>query len=60
MTLSSEEIASVVVSVTSVEETGIAAMLALSIYFVGKVSDEKTGNVSTRVTGWQYLRWMSI
>ena len=29
-------------------------------YFVGKVSDENTGKVSTRVNGWQYIRWMSI
>ena len=28
--------------------------------FVGKVFDENTGKVSTRVNGWQYLRWMSI
>ena len=31
-----------------------------SLIFVGKVSDEETGKVSTRVNGWQYLRWMSI
>ena len=30
------------------------------LYFVGKVFDENTGNVSTMVNGWQYLRWMSI
>ena len=30
------------------------------LYFVGKVFDENTGKVSTRVNGWQYLRWMSI
>ena len=30
------------------------------LYFAGKVSDEKTGKVSTRVNGWQYSRWMSI
>ena len=29
-------------------------------YFVGKVFDENTGKVSTRVNGWQYPRWMSI
>ena len=28
--------------------------------FVGKVFDENTGKVSTRVNGWQYFRWMSI
>ena len=31
-----------------------------SLYFVGKVFDERTGKVSTRVNGWQYFRWMSI
>ena len=25
------------------------------LYFVGKVSNENTGKVSTRVNGWQYL-----
>ena len=30
------------------------------LYFVGKVFDENTGKFSTRVNGWQYLRWMSI
>ena len=30
------------------------------LYFVGKVFDENTRKVSTRVNGWQYLRWMSI
>ena len=30
------------------------------LYFVGNVSDEKTGKVSTRVNGWQNFRWMSI
>ena len=30
------------------------------LYFVGKVFDENTGKVSTRVNGWQYPRWMSI
>ena len=29
------------------------------LYFVGKVFDENTRKVSTRVNGWQYLRWMS-
>ena len=28
------------------------------LYFVGKVLNEKTGKVSTRVNGWQYFRWM--
>ena len=30
------------------------------LYFVGKVFDENTGKVSTRVNGWQYFTWMSI
>ena len=30
------------------------------LYFVGNVFDENTGNISTRVNGWKYLRWMSI
>ena len=30
------------------------------LYFVGKVIDENTGKVSTRVNGWQYFTWMSI
>ena len=30
------------------------------LYFVGKVFDEITGKVSTRVNGWQYFMWMSI
>ena len=30
------------------------------LYFVGKVFDENTGKVSTRVNGWQYFGWMSI
>ena len=29
------------------------------LYFIGKVIDENTGKVSTRVDGWQYFRWMS-
>ena len=28
------------------------------LYLVGKVFDENTGKVSTRVNEWQYLRWM--
>ena len=28
--------------------------------FVGKVFDEKTGKVITRVNGWQYFRWIII
>ena len=30
------------------------------LYFVGKVFDENTGKVSTKVNGWQYFRWKSI
>ena len=30
------------------------------LYLVGKVLDENAGKVSTRLNGWQYLRWMSI
>ena len=29
-------------------------------FFVGKVFDEKTGKVSTMVSGWQYPRRISI
>ena len=49
---SNEEKFAVVVPVTSVEVTGN--------YLFGKVSDGKTGKVSTRVNRWQYFRWMSI
>ena len=30
------------------------------LYFVGRVFDENTGKVSTRVNGWQLFTWMSI
>ena len=30
------------------------------LYIVGKVFDENTGKVGTRVNSWQYFRWMSI
>ena len=30
------------------------------LYIVGKVFYGNTGKVSTRVNGWQNLRWMSI
>ena len=30
------------------------------LYLVVKVFDENNRKVSTRVNGWQYLRWMSI
>ena len=33
---------------------------SMFLYFVGEVFDENTRKVSTRVNGWQYLRWMSI
>ena len=33
---------------------------SMFLYFVGKVFDENTGKVSTRLNDWQYLRWMSI
>ena len=60
-TFSNEEKVAAVVSVTSVEVTCPDAMLALSLStLVGKVFDENTGKVSTRVNGWQYPRWMSI
>ena len=56
-TFSNEENVAAVVPVTSVEVTCSEAMF---LYFVGKVSDENTGKVSTRVNGGQYFRWMSI
>ena len=60
-TFSNEEKVTAVVPVTSVEVACSEAMLALiSVYFVGKVFDENTGKVSTRVNGWQYFRWISI
>ena len=33
---------------------------SIFLYFVGKVFDENTGKVSTRVDGRQYLGWMPI
>ena len=59
-TFSNKEKVAVVVPVTSVEVTCSEAMLAQSLYFIGKISDEKTCKISTRVNGWQYFRWMSI
>ena len=56
-TFSNEEKVAAVVPVTSVEVTCSEAMF---LYFIGKVFDENTGKVSTRVNGWQYFRWMSI
>ena len=29
------------------------------LYFVGKVLDENTGKISTRVNGWQYVAWLN-
>ena len=55
-TFSNEEKVAAVVPVTSVEVTCSEAMLAKFLYFVGKVFDENTGKVSTRVNGWQYSR----
>ena len=59
-TFSNEEKVAAVVPVTSVEVTCSEAMLALSFSTLLVVFDENTGKVSTRVNGWQYLRWMSI
>ena len=57
-TFSSEENVSAVVPVTSnMFRSNVSSMF---LYFVGKVFDENTGKVSTRVNGWQYFRWMSI
>ena len=36
------------------------AMLSLSLYFVVKVSDEKTGKVSAMVNGVQNFGWLSL
>ena len=43
----------------SVQATFSEAMLALSFSTLLVVFDENT-EVSTRVNGWQYFRWMSI
>ena len=59
-TFSNDKKVAAVVPVTSVEVTCSAAMLALCLCFVGKVFDEKTGKVSTRVNGWQYFSWTSL
>ena len=59
-TFSYEEKVAAVVPVSSNEVTCSEAMLALSFpYFVGKVFDENTGKVSTRVNCWQYFWWTS-
>ena len=61
MTLfSNEEKVAAVVPVTIVEELFRSNVSSKFLYFVGKVFDENTGKVSTRVNGWQYSRWMSI
>ena len=57
--LNEEKVAVVTVPVTSDEVTCSDVMLALFLYFVGKVFDKKTGKVSTRVNGWQYFTCMS-
>ena len=49
---SNEEKVTVVVPVTGVEVT--CSVGCIFQYFVGKVSDEKSGKVSTRVNGCQY------
>ena len=59
-TFSNEEKVVAVVPVTSVEVTCSEEMLALSFSALLVVFDENTWKVSTRVNGWQYLRWMSI
>ena len=33
---------------------------SMFLYNVGKVLNENTGKVSTRINGWQYFTWMSI
>ena len=33
---------------------------SMFLYFVGKVFDENTGKVSTRINCWQYFRWIII
>ena len=30
--------------------------ISMFLYFVGRVVDEKTGNISTWVNGWKYFR----
>ena len=54
-TFANEEKAAVVFQVTSVNifRSNISSKF---LYFVGKVLDEKSGKVSIRVDGWQYLR----
>ena len=54
-TFSNEERFSVVVPVTSVEVTCSEAMLAVSFYLRSTLL-AKTGMVSTKANGWQYLR----
>ena len=60
-TFSTLEKVAVVVPVTSVEVTCSEAMLAQSFSaLLVECLIKKSGKVSTRVTGWQYLRCMSI
>ena len=60
-TFPNEEKVAAVVPVTSVEFNMFRSNVSSKFfYFVGKVFDENTGKVSTRVNGWQYSRWMSI
>ena len=59
-TFSNEEKVAAVVPVTSVEVMFRSNVSSKFLYFVGRVFDENTGKVSTRVNGWQYFRWMSI
>ena len=60
-TSSNEEKVAAVVPVTSVEVTCSECNVnSKFLYFVGKVFDENTGKVSTRVNGWKYFSWMSI
>ena len=59
-TFSNEEKVAVVIPVTSVEVASSETMLALSFSTLLVKCLMKTGKVSPRVNGWQYIRWMSI
>ena len=59
-TFSNEEKVAAVVPVTSVEVTCSEAMLSISFSTLLVRCLMKRLGVSTRVNGWQYLRWMSI
>ena len=57
-TFSCEEKVSAVVPVTSnMFRSNVSSMF---LYFVGKVFNENTRKVSTRLNAWQYFRRMSI